>query len=56
MSMTKHDYDKISQAIADTWVDAESAEKIAQAIAETLEANNSNFDRVVFLSKAGVEL
>lgn len=56
MSMTKHDYDKISQAIADTWVDAESAEKIAQAIAEALEASNSNFDRAVFLAKAGIQL
>lgn len=56
MSMTSHDYNKISQAIADTWVDAESAEKIAQSIAEALEANNDNFDRAVFLSKAGVQI
>ena len=66
MSMTKHDYDKIAQVIAnerkeykgtsisdEAW---EVTQTLAYSMAETLEANNNNFDRVVFLAKAGIEV
>lgn len=67
MSMTRHDYDLIAMAFERElhgW--RESAGPVygqeaitalraaAEEIAETLEANNSNFDRAVFLKKAGV--
>lgn len=64
MSMTKHDYDKIAEQIRKalrTWT-PDTAERrtaiyaikdTAVTIATELE-NNSNFDRTVFLQKAGV--
>lgn len=55
MSMTSHDYNRISQALADTWADAEVLEQVAIAIADALDMND-NFDRAVFLAKAGVKI
>lgn len=54
--MTKHDYDRVAQAIADVWGDSETQQAIAESIAEALEANNDNFDRAVFLAKCGIKI
>jgi len=61
MSMTRHDYDLIAETLRNNLVglydtDTGIARQLAKELAETLEANNDNFDRVVFLAKAGIEL
>ncbi len=66
MSMTSHDYNLLANALAKVTdyynygtlkyaqIAVDVAEEAVQVIADTLEANNDNFDRVVFLSKAGL--
>ena len=58
MSMTSHDYNDIAytldRIVTRTGEETELYITICEEIANTLEAANDNFDRVVFLSKAGV--
>lgn len=59
MSMTKHDYDRLARSMDDVSCELMQAglyEKVLTALAETLEANNDNFDRAVFLAKCGVKI
>lgn len=60
MSMTRKDYTLIAETLRarqpnEAWLNKyQMWSYIVNELAEALEANNSNFDRAVFLSKAGV--